>query len=67
MNLNTNLAKREDAEKTCNFLNQRFGYRMALEAVLAAQGFGQTQVNQLCEMARDRRFEEFNMLLKAKT
>lgn len=63
MNLNTNSAKREDAEKTCDFVNQRFGYRMALEAVLAAHGLDTKVVSVMSRLARDRQLESFNNLL----
>ena len=63
MNLNTNSAKREDAAKTCDFLNQRFGYRMALEAVLAAHGIDAEAISAMSDLARDRQLENFNKLL----
>lgn len=63
MNPNTNSAKREDAAKTCDFLNQRFGYRMALEAVLAAHGLDAEVISTMSGLARDRQLEHFNQLL----
>lgn len=64
MNLNTNSAKREGAEKTCDFLNQRFGYRMALEAVLAAHGLDAEVIGAMSGLARDRQLESFTELLQ---
>lgn|GEM_PF-5710908 len=64
MNLNTNSAKREDAERTCDFLNQRFGYRIALEAALAAHGIDSETVVVMSGLARDRNIESFNELLR---
>lgn len=64
MNLNTNLAKREDTEKTCGFLNQRFGYRKALEAVLVAHGVDMEVIRAMSGLARDRQFDSFNELLQ---
>lgn len=63
MNPNTNSAKRDDAEKTCDFLNQRFGYRMALEAVLTAHGLDAEVIGVMSGLARDRQLESFNKLL----
>lgn len=64
MNPHTNRATQENSEKICDFLNQRFGYRMALEAALAAQGIGLEMVSTMIVLARDRKIDSFDEMLK---
>lgn len=63
MNPHTNESKQAGSAQVVLFLNQRFGYRLALEKVLAAQGFDAGAVEQLSLCARNRDMAGFDRLL----
>lgn len=64
MNPHTNAAKRRQAEIVCDFLNQRFGYRLGLELSLAALGIQKDMIDVMSKLARNRCIDEFQDLLK---
>ncbi len=64
MNPHTNKAATYHADRVCDFLNQRFGYRYSLELALASIGIKKDMVAVMSGLARNRNIEAFVDLLR---
>ena len=64
MNPHTNKARIAHADKVCDFLNQRFGYRYALELALSELGIQKDMIDVMVKQARNRHIDEFKDLLR---
>lgn len=65
-NPHTNAAAKKRAEELCDIVNERFGYRAALEYILHKRGFEGGEFTKIIDLARRRELQEFEIAYASK-